>query len=161
MTGRINQYIWNALFALLYIWLVVMGVQYLEGQTYIGAGALSPFDLVLLSLATFRLTRLFVYDAVTKFVRELFFNITELGGEAVVMKPESGPRRVLAELFSCPWCFGLWAATVVTFAYLATPYAYIAVAILAIAGVGTLVQLFANFLGWSAELKKHSATHTR
>jgi hypothetical protein len=43
----------------------------------------------------------------------------------------------------------------VTFFYLLTPLAYFPTLILALASVATLLQLFANALGWKAEqLKK-------
>jgi energy-converting hydrogenase Eha subunit G len=63
-------------------------------------------------------------------------------------------RRTLADLFGCPWCFGTWAALVVVFFYFLTPYAWFAIAVLAVAGIGSLIQLAANLIGHSAELKK-------
>ena len=73
----------------------------------------------------------------------------------VLEKPKSGPRRTLADLLSCPWCFGIWAAATVVFFYELTPYAYYPILMLAIAGAGTFLQLAANMVGWKAEQLKH------
>jgi hypothetical protein len=82
--------------------------------------SISLFDLVLIILATFRLTRLFVYDKITRFLRDLFFHANEMYTEEGVTyfsKKERmhGPLRTVYELLTCPWCFSVWAGTVVVF----------------------------------------------
>lgn len=149
-----DQYFWNAVIGVLYISLVVYGVVVLDARAYLGFALLDVADIALISLASFRLTRLFVYDHATKFVREFFYDSGYIHGEQVLTKPPRGLRRTLADLFSCPWCFGVWAATGVTFAYLATPYAYVPVVIFSVAGVATLLQLVANLIGHQAENAK-------
>jgi hypothetical protein len=72
-----------------------------------------------------------------------------------LVKPARGPRRTLADLLSCPWCFGMWAAGTVAFFYLLTPYAFFVVLMLAIGALGTLLQLLANMIGWKAEQLKY------
>lgn len=155
MVRSIDQYIWNVVFTLLFVVLATVALAMLEDGGHIGYGVLGFGDMLLLSLATFRLTRLFVYDAVTKFVRELFWDAEEMAGEVVFTKPLRGPRRTLADLFSCPWCFGIWAAAVLTFFYLYTPISFVPIAVLAIAGLGSFFQLLANMVGWKAEKLKH------
>ncbi len=46
------------------------------------------------------------------------------------------------------------ATTCVAFFYMLTPYAYFPILILALAGVATFIQLFANMIGWKAEQLK-------
>lgn len=152
-----DQYLWNIIFSLFFLALVVMGAIILESEAYMDMRALTIFDFVLLTLASFRLIRLFVYDAITKFFREQFWDAEVLKTKVNLKKPGGGPRRTLADLLSCPWCFGIWAAATVTFFYLLTPYAYFIVLFLAIAGVASLLQIFANYLGWSAEKQKQDA----
>lgn len=118
---------------------------------------LKLFDLALIALASFRVTRLFVYDGMTKFLREQFYDAKIVRNKVTLVKPLTGPRRTLADLISCPWCFGIWATTMVLFFYLLTPYAMLPILILALSGVATYIQLFANMVDWKAEqLKKET-----
>lgn len=149
-----DQYFWNFVFTVFFLTLVVMGAIILDTESRIAPAEISLIDIAILSLATFRLVRLFVYDTVTKWFREQFWDAKKLRGELVLVKPATGPRRTLADLTSCPWCIGLWAAAMVTFFYLWTEMAYFPVLLLAVAGIGSLFQLFANLVGWQAEKSK-------
>ena len=61
---------------------------------------------------------------------------------------------------SCPWCFGIWATTLISFFYLLTPHAYVPVLILALSSLVSLLQIVANIIGWKAEqLKKEVENH--
>jgi hypothetical protein len=97
---------------------------------------------------------MFVYDSMTKFLREQFWDVKMVRNKVMLVKPVTGPRRTLADLMGCPWCFGVWATTCVAFFYLLTPYAYFPILILALSGVATMLQLFANMVGWKAEQLK-------
>lgn len=151
MIRTIDQYIWNIVFLALFFVLSLIGLTVLSEHGYIGYGSLNVFDIVILSLATFRLTRLFVYDSIMRFFREMFFDAELMNGEVVFTKPIRGPRRTLADLTSCPWCFGMWNAAFLTFFYLLTPWAFVPVVVLAIAGIGSFIQIAANVAGWKAE----------
>lgn len=150
-----DQYFWNIIFGAFFLSLVVSGTIILEESPESALHDLSMFEFVLLSLATFRLTRLFVYDKITAFFREQFYDAKTLKSGVILEKPTSGPRRTLADLLSCPWCFGIWAGATVVFFFELTPYAWYPIVILAISAIGTLMQLLANMIGWKAEqLKK-------
>lgn len=151
MVRTIDQYIWNIVFLLFFLTLVLFGLFVLSQESYIGYSSLNVYDIVLLSLAAFRLTRLFVYDVIMKFFREMFWNAEQMNGEVILTKPIRGPRRTIADLLSCPWCVGMWMAATVTFFYLLTPYAFLPIAILAVASVGSFLQITANMVGWKAE----------
>ena len=124
------------------------------------------FDFFLIALATFRLTRLFVYDKITQFVRDWFL-VKEVraggSGELVVIRSAhvSGPLRTISELLACPWCFGVWSGLVVAFSYFATPFSWFPILVFAISGVGTLLQLLANMVGWRAERLKQEVERSR
>lgn len=121
---------------------------------------LSVFDLILVILATFRVTRLFVYDKITQWIHDLFLHkevVEGSPGEEIILRHKiaSGPRRTIHELISCPWCFGIWAAFVVTFFYFLWPEVmFYPILLLAISGVGTFLQISANLVGHTAEQKK-------
>lgn len=149
-----DQYFWNFVFSLFFLAFLFSGTIILEGEAYRTPQSLSAFDFVLMVLATFRLIRLFLYDKILAFFREQFLDVVETKNGTTLIKPERGPRRTLADLLSCPWCFGMWAAGTVMFFYLLTPYAFFVVLMLAIGAVGSTLQILANMFGWKAEQAK-------
>ena len=149
-----DQYFWNFVFLVFFAILVVMGAIILETESRIPLAELALVDYVLITLASWRLTRLFVYDIITKFFREQFWDVKKVGKGYQLVKPKVGPRRTIADLLDCPWCFGVWAVAMVTFFYLITPYAVFPVILLALAGVATFLQLIANLVGNQAEKLK-------
>ena len=132
-----------------------MGVIILDTESRIPFSELELVDYVLMTLASWRVTRLFVYDNVTKFIREQFWDIKKVGKGLKLEKPKTGPRRTLVDLFSCPWCFGFWATSVVVFFYLITSYAVFPIIILALSGVVSFLQIVANAVGYKADLLKY------
>lgn len=150
-----DQYVWNFVFSLFFLAMVVMGMIILDTEAHRSLVDLETIDFILITLATWRLIRLFVYDAFTKWLREQFYDAKRVKGGYELTKPTYGPRRTLADLFSCPWCLGVWIAATVTFFYLLTPLAYFPVLFLAIAAVATYLQLLANLTGHTAEHLKH------
>jgi len=91
------------------------------GIGYYIYGAFTPdigyFEFIIMALAVYRLTQLFVYDQIMRFVRDAFSDIEEreVDGEmtAVPVKPRFGFRRSMFELLECPWCVGMWMAWIV------------------------------------------------
>lgn len=149
-----DQYFWNIVFILFYAGLLVMACIILNTEARMPYTDLTLLDLTLITLASFRMTRMFVYDSMTKFLREQFLDTKMVRNKVMLVKPVTGPRRTLADLVGCPWCFCVWATTFIVFFYLLTPHAYIPVLVLAISGVATILQLFANMMGWKAEQLK-------
>jgi hypothetical protein len=133
---------WHMAFAVFFVFIVLTGVHWLLENNLVYR-MLPVGDYVLMTLAIFRLVRLFCYDIITKFIRDALADAkhgTFLG--------------TLSALLSCPWCTGLWFSFFVVFFYFATPVAWLVILILALAGVGSLCQVFANLIGWHAEGKK-------
>lgn len=149
-----NQYLWNLFFLLFFIGLIVFATLVLEGRARISYEALTFVDFALIALASWRVTRLVVYDKIFAFFREQFYDTIGDDDEVVLLKPKKGPRRTLADLLSCPWCFGVWAGATVTFFYLLTPYAIFPVLFLALSAIASFFQVLSNFVGWSAEKMK-------
>lgn len=149
-----DQYFWNVVFSLFFLSLMIMGAIILETESRIPFAQLEVVDFVLITLASWRLTRLFVYDAITKFFREQFYDVVKAGKGMELEKPKFGPRRTLADLLSCPWCFSIWAAATVIFFYLLTPYAFFPILILAISAVASFLQIVSNAVGHKAEQLK-------
>ena len=149
-----GQYFWSVLFLGFFLCLLVMAVIILETEARIPLTELSLTDYLLITLASWRLTRLFVYDSLTRFVREQFMVPVKVGRTWQLEAPTGGARRLMYEMFICPWCFGVWAAAIVTFCYLISAYFVYPVIILAIAGVATMLQIVTNLIGHKAEAAK-------
>lgn len=149
-----DQYFWNFVFSVFFLVLVVMGAIILQTESRIAWADLTLVDYTLITLASWRLTRLFVYDLITKFIREQFMEVKKVGKGWKLDKPKVGPRRTLADLFACPWCIGVWMTATVTFFYLLTEYAIFPTVILALSAVATFLQLISNLIGHKAETAK-------
>lgn len=143
--SKADQVFWDIFFSILflaiifgeYILLKHLGVSFNQFPSY--------FEITLMLLATWRLIRLVTYDKIMRSFRDLFIS------EKIV----SGPRKTIAELLTCPWCISVWIAEFVVFFYYLHPIFTFAYFILSISVVASLLQIFSNFLGWSAEEKKN------
>lgn len=103
-------------------------------------------ELFVFSLASFRLTRLLVYDQITEFIRHWFLKeIEEIqpNGEVTsyyLTKP-GVLNQFFGKLISCYWCTGMWCAIFITISYATFPhFAYPVIIILAVAGLGALLE---------------------
>ena len=153
-----SQNAWNFIFSLLFVSLLG-GAGFLLFRKHGSLPQSIPLaDFLLITLATFRLTRLFVYDKITRWLRDMFTDKREAKVEGVVFVERieflDGPRRTISDLLSCPWCISVWFALLLTFLYFLSPLAWFFILVLAISGLGALLQLSANMIGWSAEYRK-------
>jgi hypothetical protein len=80
-------------------------------------------DLLLLSTATFKLSRLIARDTVTGFLRAPFTEYQEPAGHGEVEERARGrgPRLAIGKLLVCPACLGLWVAGGFLAAYQRSP----------------------------------------
>ncbi|RKR87977.1 uncharacterized protein DUF1360 [Micromonospora pisi] len=78
----------------------------------------SNSDIVLLGIATHKLSRLLSKDAVTSPLRAPFTSYDRPTGNGEVMEQVrdqgSGTRHAIGELLSCPFCLAVWVATGLT-----------------------------------------------
>ena len=109
------------------------------------------FTFILLGLATFRLTRLLVFDKITAFIRNPFLDeieeIDENGQTDTFLVPKEGMiKGFFGELLSCYWCTGVWSAIVLCTFYLVYPTLAIPVLlILAVAAVAAIIETLIQF----------------
>ena len=103
-------------------------------------------NLFIFSLASFRLTRLFVYDHITGFIRNWFLKEVEEvqpNGEITsyyLTKP-GAINQFFGKLLSCYWCTGMWCAISIILTYALIPqYAYPLIIIFAVAGLGSILE---------------------
>ncbi|PLT33942.1 sporulation protein [Bacillus sp. V5-8f] len=110
--------------------------------------------LILLGLASFRLTRLIVFDKITEFLRSPFFDEivekTEDGFDEVFLIPKkSGIKAWIGDLLSCYWCTGIWVSLILVALHLygSTAGDYV-IFVLAIAAIGSIIETFVSkFVG--------------
>lgn len=84
---------------------------------------ISPGDVVLLGVATHKLTRVLTKDWVTAPLRAPFVRYEESvgGGEVKESARGRGLRRAIGDLVTCPWCSGPWVAGALVAGLLGSP----------------------------------------
>lgn len=137
-----NYHLWSIFFSLFFIALLVGGKFILEAVAYLSLAELTWFEYLLMALATWRVTRLFGKDHVTSFLREQFYDFHHDEQGEQRNKPDRGPRRILADLFGCPWCLSLWSAFVVSFFFLLHEIFFYPILILALSAVAAALHCF-------------------
>lgn len=110
------------------------------------------FDVLVITVASFRMIRGLTYDKAMCYVREYFQydkERVEQDGKQYVLKKPTGPnlRSTIFETIDCLWCVGLWLTTFVIFMYYISPYTRFVVLVFAAAAVASIFQVFAKWLG--------------
>jgi len=114
-------------------------------------------DVVLISIATHKLSRLITKEAVTSPLRAPFTRYSEPGGAAEVKEEVraegSAIRHSIGELLSCPFCLAVWVATGLTGGLVLAPRLtrYASAALTAVAA--------SDFLQMAYSIAKESAEH--
>ncbi|MFS0655759.1 DUF1360 domain-containing protein [Bacillus sp. 179-C3.3 HS] len=83
-------------------------------------------SFVIFALASFRLTRLIVFDTITAPFRRLFHEeqeeVNEQGEiETFIIIKGKGFRSWIGELLSCYWCTGIWCTAALLVIYILFP----------------------------------------
>lgn len=125
-----REYFWHFISALIFV-SAVLSASFYYSDDFI---SISVFNFILLALATFRLTHIFVYDKVMDFARDYF------------AKFDTGIRRAFSELIHCPWCTGTWVAFFILIFHFSTPVSKFFILVLALAGAGLIFEIFAKLL---------------
>jgi hypothetical protein len=121
---------------------------------------LSPLDLIMLGLASYRTGRIIAFERVAKPLREPFTETVPDGsgmGDTVVARGK-GVRWALGELFSCPVCLATWVAAALLYSREIIPRpTRIYVGVMGIAGVAEIVFGISEALLWFAHAKRVDA----
>lgn len=128
-----NQHFWHFITSSVYIIITILVLLFLAVKNEI-PHAIPLFDFFMLTLATFRVTRLIVHDLVFDFFRDLFEDAT------------NGFKLSMHDLLDCPWCTGAWVALFLGFIYFTMPFAWPFILIMAVAGFGTLLTILASLM---------------
>lgn len=110
-------------------------------------------NLVLVTIATHKLSRLLAKDPVTSPLRAPFTTFAGTSGEAELAEQVrgTGPRKAVGELVTCPFCLAQWVATGFVFGLVLAPRpTRLAASIFtAVAGSDLLQLLYAKTQAWA------------
>lgn len=116
-------------------------------------------DLVLIILATARLSDIISTDQVMEWLRRPFVTLapTEIAGHETTTRVGRGRglRRTIGDLLSCPWCVGVWIAAVLSYLYFMFPTVmWLFILIMAVAEVASLFQTLSTIMVHTEKLQK-------
>lgn len=98
---------------------------------------LGMLDFAVLGFACLRLIHLVTYDKILDPLRER-------------LERGRGFTRLLADFVSCLWCTGMWSAVFVVTIHLLGTWGRLAVWVLAVAGLGALLQVISRVIAGCA-----------
>jgi hypothetical protein len=137
---RKDQYYWNVIALIAFVTLCGGSVALLSRYAAYDIDEFGLLDLALLGFGTFRLVHLITYDKIFAIVRDPFMD--NKGGR--LRKAASGWRRLVCEFIECIWCTGMWSAVLAVTVYLLGPWGKFTVIVLAVAGLGSLLQVISK-----------------
>lgn len=137
-----EQYFWSWVAFLFFLAMCAVCAVLVWRCGTLDPAALGFLDLALLGLAAFRVIHLLTYDKIFEMVRAAFMD--RRGGR--LKAAERGWRRLVCEFLQCIWCTGMWSALIVVTIYFLGTFGRFAVILLAVAGLGTLLQVVSKAL---------------
>lgn len=137
-----TERIWNIVSMFVYVLLLIVLGTLLKDRG-ISISDISIFDLLLICIATYRMTRLMVYDRIFKLFRDISRSFEN-----------SGFGASIKTILTCPWCAGVWISLFNVAIFFLVPFGVLFIYVMAIAGLATLFQLSVNILGMTAEEKQ-------
>lgn len=143
-----KQNAWNFASIFVYIALLILVGYIMEKRGY-EITNITIKDLIIVALASFRMTRILVFEKILKFIRDF----TKSKQNLYIL-------NTVRYIVTCPWCAGVWVTLFIVVLYFLVPYGIFLVYILALSGVASFIVLMANFIGLKIE-EKQSEIHPR
>lgn len=137
-----QQITWN-FWATIFFIACFVGLGFLLKNQNITVKDFTVGNMTLMVLATYRLTRILVFDKIFKLIRDFFRSHQRLY-----------VFYVIKEIITCPWCAGVWVALVVVAIYFLVPFGKLFTILLSISGVASFVVILVNYVGLSTEEKQ-------
>lgn len=134
---------WNFLATLFFIAMIIL-LGYGMDKTGKKIEDVRLLDLSMMALATYRLTRILVFDKIFKLLRDFIRSRSRLY-----------LFFVIREIITCPWCAGVWVALVIVVLFFFVPYGKLFIYLMAISGVASFFVVFINNIGLSTEERQH------
>lgn len=92
-------------------------------------------EATVIVLATYRMTRILVFEKIFKYFRD-----------ALKRRENLYLIGTLSSIITCPWCLGVWVTLIIVVFYYLVPYGDLLVYVLALAGVASVVILVSNLM---------------
>jgi ABC-type sugar transport system permease subunit len=141
-TVREEQHFWNGIALIVFIVLCAISVALVAAYGTRDFAQVGFLDLTLMGLAAFRMIHLITYDKIFDMVRAAFMDV-----EGTRLKTaDRGWRRLMCEFMQCIWCTGMWSGLIVVTIYFLGGWGLYATVFLAVAGLGSLIQLVSKAL---------------
>ena len=133
---------WNFWSAFVFFGAVVL-VGYLLQKKEVDITALTLKEAVVIILASYRMTRILVFEKIFKYLRN-------------VLKKREGLYVIgtLHSIITCPWCAGVWVTLTIVVFYFLIPFGVVLVYVLALAGIASMVILGSNLLHMYTERRQ-------
>ncbi len=140
----IHDIVWNILFTVFFFAITIVAWKCLEAHN-INLSEIKIFDLFIIGLAAYRLTRLLIHDEVFYYVKDF----------AKKYKTEQGFIKSVSVLLTCPWCVSVWMALIALFVYMLIPYGKFIIIVLALSAISGFYHLLITLIGWGIDEKKN------
>jgi hypothetical protein len=137
-----QQKTWN-FWATVFFILCLVGLGFALEHKGIGRADFTVGNISLMVLATYRLTRILVFDKIFKLFRDFFRTRQRLY-----------VFYVIKEIITCPWCAGVWVALIIVAIYYLVPFGQLFVILLSISGIASFIVILVNYVGLSTEEKQ-------
>jgi hypothetical protein len=138
-----NQQKSSNFLATIFFLICVVGLGYGLKYRGITTDNFNAGNISLMVLATYRLTRIFVFDKIFKLFRDFFRAHQRLY-----------VFYVIKEIITCPWCAGVWVALITVAIWFLVPFGQLFIILLSISGVASFVVILVNYVGLSTEEKQ-------
>lgn len=125
---------WNFWSVFIFFGAIVL-VGYLLEKKGLDIQNLSLKEAVLVILATYRMTRILVFEKIFKYFR----NVLKRREDLYLI-------GTFHSIITCPWCAGVWVTLIIIIFYWLVPYGDLLVYVLALAGLASMVILISNLL---------------
>jgi hypothetical protein len=137
-----QQKFWN-FWATLFFIICVVGLGFGLDTKGITVEDFRVGSITFMVLATYRVTRILVFDKIFKLFRDFFRTRQRLY-----------VFYVIKEIITCPWCAGVWVALIIVAIYFLVPFGKLLVILMSISGLASFVVILVNYVGLSTEEKQ-------
>jgi hypothetical protein len=137
-----QQKTWN-FWATLFFILCLTGLGFALERKGITRKDFTLGNIALMVLATYRLTRILVFDKIFKLFRDFFRT-----------HQQHYVFYVIKEIITCPWCAGVWVALIIVTIFFLVPFGQLFVILLTISGIASFIVIVVNYVGLSTEEKQ-------
>ena len=133
---------WNFWSAFVFFGAILLVGHFLNRQG-IDIRDLTMKEAVLVILASYRMTRILVFEKILKHFRD-----------ALKRRENLYVIGTIHSMVTCPWCAGVWVTLIIIVFYFLVPYGALLVYVLALAGLASMVILLSNLLHMYTERRQ-------